>query len=174
MLRGSPLQVMERDPALSVRYSRPSRPEDAFQVHESAPETSIATAIRYYLALASRRSPPKLTKWKLPPEDQRLYSFSAFCIWSCGKPIAVCPSMPVIVLAATIAFTIASSVASTVALKSGVMRSFDTASMVFGPGSALAWGFAVENAIKISPEPLPEVEPVLANPIVARRAMRFN
>ena len=45
---------------------------------------------------------------------------------------------------------------------------------VFGPGTALAWGFAVEKARKISPEPLPEIDPVRARPIVARRARRFS
>ena len=35
-------------------------------------------------------------------------------------------------------------------------------------------GFAVEKAMKMSPEPLPEVEPVRASPIVARRARRFS
>ena len=84
------------------------------------------------------------------------------------------PSMPVMVLAPTMALTMASSVASTVASKSGLMRSLDTVLTVLGPGSASAWGLAVEKAMKMSPEPLPEMEPVRARPSVARRAMRLS
>ena len=68
------------------------------------------------------------------------------------------------VRAPTIAFTIASSVASTVAVNSGLMRSFETIFTVFGPGSASACGFAVEKAIKISPDPLPEDRPGARQP----------
>jgi hypothetical protein len=88
--------------------------------------------------------------------------------------MTVCPSAPVIVVAPTIAFTIASSVASTVAEKRGLTREFDTGSTVFGPGSLSARVFAVENAIKMSPELFPEVEPVRATPNAARRAILLS
>jgi hypothetical protein len=88
--------------------------------------------------------------------------------------MTVCPSAPAIVAAPTIAFTIASSVASTVAEKRGLMRVFDTISNVFGPGSLSTWGFAVENAIKMSPELFPEVDPVRASPSATRRAILLS
>ena len=71
---------------------------------------------------------------------------------------------PVIVSAATSALTIASSVACTVAVNSALIRAFD--SIVHGGGlvRAAAPAFAVENAMKMSPEPLPDVAPVRAEP----------
>src|ERR1700679_3441068 len=54
------------------------------------------------------------------------------------------------------------------------MRSFETVSIVFGPGSLPAPRLAVEKAMKMSPEEFPELEPVRARPIVARRASRFS
>src|SRR6266567_8149821 len=104
----------------------------------------------------------------------RPYFFSA-CFSSCwGNAITVWPSMPVMVFAPTIAFTIASSVASTVAVNKGLMRSFETVCTVLGPGAASACGFAVEQARQISPELLPETDPVRASPSEARRAIRFS
>ena len=35
-------------------------------------------------------------------------------------------------------------------------------------------GLAVENAMKMSPEPLPDIAPVRARPRLTRRARRFN
>ena len=42
------------------------------------------------------------------------------------------------------------------------------------PLEAAAPALAVENATKISPDPFPDVDPVRAMPIPARRAKRFN
>jgi hypothetical protein len=50
----------------------------------------------------------------------------------------------------------------------------ETLSTLLGPGASSAFGLAVEKAMKMSPEPLPEMEPVRARPSVARRAMRLS
>jgi hypothetical protein len=59
-------------------------------------------------------------------------------------------------------------------LEQGLIRSFETVSTELGPGSLPAPRLAVEKAMKISPEEFPELEPVRARPIVARRASRFS
>ena len=58
---------------------------------------------------------------------------------------------------------IASSVASTVASMMPFMSSLDIIWMVLGPPRRNAPGFAVENARKMSPDPLPAVPPVRAD-----------
>ena len=68
----------------------------------------------------------------------------------------------------------ASSVACTVASKIGFIRSFGSMVKLAIPEGLAASGFAVENAMKISPEPLPAVLPMRANPMVALRANRFS
>jgi hypothetical protein len=62
---------------------------------------------------------------------------------------------PVIVPAASMAFTIASSVACTVATKSGLILSFASIATRFVSRAVAAPAFAVENAMKMSPELLP-------------------
>jgi len=82
--------------------------------------------------------------------------------------------IPSIVSAATSALTIASSVASAAARKSGLMRSFGSICRVATPSIFMASGFAVEKAMKMSPEELLAMPPVRATPMLARRAMRFS
>jgi hypothetical protein len=72
--------------------------------------------------------------------------------------------MPVIVSAPNIALMIASSVACAVASNRGEISSFGSISIRATPTALPASEFAVENAMKMSPELLPEVPPVLANP----------
>ena len=67
-----------------------------------------------------------------------------------------CPSTPIIVSAATIALTIASSVAYAVASKIGLIPSFDSICSEARPLALQASGLAVEKAMKMSPEPLPD------------------
>jgi hypothetical protein len=66
------------------------------------------------------------------------------------------------------ALTMASSTLSTVAVKSALMRRFDTIDTCAVSGAAAAPALAVENAIAMSPEPLPDVAPVRPNPCEAR------
>ncbi|MNC95738.1 hypothetical protein D3C83_129280 [compost metagenome] len=62
--------------------------------------------------------------------------------------------IPVIVGAASIALMIASSVACTVARKSGEMRAFDSIATEVLSSSIPVPAFAVEKAMKMSPDPL--------------------
>ena len=66
----------------------------------------------------------------------------------------------------------ADAVASTVALNSALIRSLDNIETVATDLLPAAPALAVENAMKISPEPFPDVAPVRANPNEARRAIR--
>src|SRR5438105_12385990 len=64
--------------------------------------------------------------------------------------------MPVIVSPATSALMIASSVASTVASNTAPIRSFEIIDTCAASFLAAAPAFAVENAMKMSPDPLLE------------------
>jgi hypothetical protein len=52
------------------------------------------------------------------------------------------------------------------------MESFGNIATFTGALAAAAFGFAVENAMKMSPDPLPEVDPVRARSMVAPRDSR--
>ena len=80
---------------------------------------------------------------------------------------------PVMVSAPTIAFTMASSVASTAASKKPFSASLGNMETLTGPRPAAAPALAEEKAMKISPDPFPEVEPVRASPMVAQWARRL-
>src|SRR5215813_1327772 len=93
---------------------------------------------------------------------------------SCGRASMTCPSLPRMVSPATSALTIASSVAWTVAEKSALIRSFESICTVATSRVLAAPALAVEKAMKISPDPLPDVAPVRARPRDARRASRSS
>src|SRR5579872_1490021 len=104
----------------------------------------------------------------------RLYFWSACLRPSCGKAVTVWPETPVMSRAPTIALTMASSVACTVASKMGPIASLGSMLIeASSPEGAAAFGLAVEKAIKMSPDPLPETEPRRARPSEARRARRL-
>ncbi len=67
---------------------------------------------------------------------------------------------------------IASSVAWTVPSKTGFSESFGSIVTVTGARAAAAFGFAVENVMKMSPDPLPDVDPVRASPMIAHCGSR--
>ena len=73
---------------------------------------------------------------------------------------------PTMVSAATRALTMASSVASTVASKNGVTRSFGRNFAVGTPSVPPEPEFAVENAMKMSPDELLATPPVRAMPLI--------
>ena len=54
------------------------------------------------------------------------------------------------------------------------MRALDIIDTCAASGAFAAPAFAVENAMKMSPDPLLETLPVRARPSVARRAMRLS
>jgi len=99
-----------------------------------------------------------------------LYFFRTSRSRSWGSAVTLCPSIPVIVSAATRALTIASSVACTVASNRAFILSLDSIVRDRVPVGAPASSFAVEKAMKMSPDPFPEVLPNLASPSAARRA----
>ena len=104
---------------------------------------------------------------------KRLYFFSTSRRRSCGRAVTVWPSTPVMVSAPIMALTIASSVACTAASNTALSSSLGNMATFTAWPAAAASALAVEKAMKISPDPLPEVEPVRASPIVARRASRL-
>src|SRR5260370_32547008 len=68
----------------------------------------------------------------------------------------------------------ASSTAGTVAWKTGPRALLGSiARVAVAPAGFAAFGLAVENAMKMSPDPLPEVAPNRARPSDARRASRL-
>src|SRR5207247_7345977 len=89
----------------------------------------------------------------------RLYFRSAWRSASCEMASVLWPSTPIIVSAATSAFTIASSVACTVASNTAPMRALDIIDTCAASGAFAAPAFAVENAMKMSPDPLLETLP---------------
>src|SRR6266478_519785 len=91
-----------------------------------------------------------------PHFAKRLYFFRTSCRRSWGRAMAVWPSMPVMVSAATMALMTASSVACTVARNRGSRLSLGSIFRSRTPLVDAAPGFAVEKATKISPEPSPE------------------
>src|SRR5580704_210256 len=106
--------------------------------------------------------------------ESRLYFVKTSLNLSCGSACTVWPSAPVMVLAATIAFTTASSVAWIVASKSASIWSPGSICTATGLSATPAPGFAVENAMKMSPELSPEILPSRPRPSVTRLAMRFS
>src|SRR3989454_12044636 len=93
---------------------------------------------------------------------------------SCGRAYTVTSSAPVIVWAASIALMIASSVAWTVASNRGVIWSLEIMATCASPESRDARWFAVENAMKMSPDELPASPPMRPTPRAARFATRFS
>src|SRR2546422_3669325 len=93
---------------------------------------------------------------------------------SCGRAYTVTSSAPVIVWAASIALMIASSVAWTVASNRGVIWSLESMATCASPESRDARWFAVENAMKMSPDELPASPPMRPTPRAARFARRFS
>ena len=93
---------------------------------------------------------------------------------SCGSAYDRMLSAPVIVSAASMAFTIAYSVACTVASKIGLITSLGSIVTVARPVSAAARGFAVEKAMKISPELFSPSPPMRPTPSEARLATRSS
>src|SRR5262249_52607313 len=109
-----------------------------------------------------------------PRQRSRLYLRSAARSASCEIASVRWPSTPVIVSAATSALMIDSSVAWTVASNTAPIRALESIETWAVSVAPAALGFAVENAMKISPDPLLETLPVRARPRVARRAIRFS
>lgn len=80
-----------------------------------------------------------------------------------------------VVSAASSAFVMAASVAWTVAWNSGEIRSFESICTVFTGGVPdQAPGLAVENAMKMSPDPFSPNPPCRPMPSDTRVATRFN
>ena len=120
----------------------------------------LMISILFCLIISAKKYPLE----RVPGQLILLYFFRIFITASCGRPGTVLSLIPFIVLPATNALIIASSVASIVAVNNSFIRSLEYIVTLVSLVLLNADLLAVENAMKISPEPLPPMPPFFRCP----------
>src|SRR6185436_13956812 len=121
--------------------------------------------------------PTARPRWLARLDQRPNFAIAAFS-QSYGSACTVLPLMPVMVSAFINALSTDSSVASTTAWNKGLSVAVDSGETKVADSvrelAACGMLFPVENAMKMSPLVLPEVDPVRARPSDARAARRSS